>query len=378
MPKSNKNNKQSRTEMAPHFPKGLPEIMHDYLHADIKFPAKKIESFTLFGVNAEDVLGSRIANLILHAGEKEVEEALRLIKKHPEMLRRTVVGKDRIGRVVEGALISIAAMAEDLNVPNMAYVSREQVLANDELGVVERLIDIAKNHLSPQEILKQLEVVTSDAAKQATQERNQRYLNAVITFAEGLKKVKLDYCNELITEFEKEIHAITSKKITMGVIFDPVILMNAGAWLAKHAEYFPYEDELDDLSKEKIRILCVTIFGTLQAQLSSRDAQFILFNTKENPPRTLENQDGSLSYFDVSSSLGKDFYLGTLDGFFGGKKEIEKIITYNKSMKVDLFAGVFYCNYKFRKMDKNANMNGIVLEQELLAKEQKEDQCSVM
>src|SRR5258708_5035707 len=80
--------------MSTFFPDGLPQIVLDSLGGNIAktkdLTLERRQQFKLFGRNIQDVLqplATRAAKLILGGEEKEVEEALALVKKHPDILR---------------------------------------------------------------------------------------------------------------------------------------------------------------------------------------------------------------------------------------------------------------------------------------------------
>ena len=290
-------------------PPGLPEIVLDI---QAENPFQSYARFRLFGRTLEEVMGDEaamIGNLILQGEEQEVEQALALIKTKPILLHCKTEATDPLGRgVKEKTLLQIAAMAGDVDL-------KPGIGEEKDRGLVERLIAVGK--LSKEEIAEQLEVITGVAAQKENKARNERYLTAIKKFGIGICKVKADdkdeferNCIDHIKQLEQDLQAESEKEITSGYIFDPSILEEAVKWFEDNIESF------GGWSSTKSDIFWVKGFGKLQRLLSSRDAQVVLtglgrlVNSGALPPRLL-NDPEQLSYFYNSSSrLGVDFYLG--------------------------------------------------------------------
>jgi len=309
-------------------PPGLPEIVLGYLDNDIKpiqhrdkqtkYPSQSYVRFRLFDRTLEDVMSyeaARLGNLILRGEEKEIEQALALIKKKPILLHCKTEATDPLGRVVKGkTLLQIAAIAGDVDL-------KQRIGEEKDRGLVERLIAVGK--LSKEEIAEQLEVITGVAAQKENKARNERYLTAIKKFGIGICKVKADdkdeferNCIDHIKQLEQDLQAESEKEITSGYIFDPAILEEAVKWFEDNIESF------GGWSSTKSDIFWVKGFGKLQRLLSSRDAQVVragigrLVDSGALPPRLLNDPEQLPDFYNSSSQLGVDFYLG-----YGGRQE---------------------------------------------------------
>ncbi len=286
-----------------------------------KFSSEKRQQFTIFGIKAKDLvdrMGSEeaalLANLILHGEENDVEEALVLVKKNPDLLRSQCIATDPLKRRVLGTPLQIVAMAGDMN------LIEGKIKEEKNRGLVERLKAAAG--LSDEEVRDQLEeVLTSKEAVAENQKRNQRILDAIKAFGEGIIKAKEKYegndfaelralCQPLIEQLEKDLTLNPNEVIKSGYVFDPTILQKAAEWFEKNVNSF------GDWRTIQSDVFWVNGFGKLQSKLSSRDAQVIragivnLVDDKKVPTRSLRNSDGSSSFYNSSSRLGLDFYLG--------------------------------------------------------------------
>jgi hypothetical protein len=308
--------------MPVYFPPGLPEISLDYLVGDIDPTSedKKTEkcyvhesAVTLFGRSFSDLMhpdAALVANLILRGEEKDVKEALTLIKKNPDLLRYHTLATDPLGRQIKGTPLQIAAIAGDMDL-------KEGIQDEKDRGMVERLI--AASNLSKEEVANQLECITSIKAKQINEKRNQRILSAIIRFGEAIIESKADnksfetyqaHCKPLIDQLEKDLQPDSKDVVNKGYVFDPKILHDAMKWFEDNVKRF------GGWWSNKSDVFWVNGIGKLQSRLSSRDAQVIragigdLVDNERLPARTLNNSDGLSYFFNTTSRLGKDFYLG--------------------------------------------------------------------
>lgn len=304
-----------------------PQLILDYLDGDI-FPIaleSKIEArtkyyaqFKLFGRSLHDMMkdeASILANLILHGEEKDIEEVLKIVKKKPILLHVETEARDPLLRPISGTLLQIAAMAGDVNFKSGIQDEKEQ-------GVVERLI--AAGDLSKEETADQLQCLVSKKAIEENENRNQRILASIKRFGEGITETKADKnmsfeayqirCKSLIDQLEKDLQPDIKTVITTGYVFDPKILHIAAKW---------FEDNVGRFGgwwSVQSDVFWVNGFGKLQSKLSSRDAQVTragigyLVDDGVVPGRTLNNSDKTSYFFNSSSRLGVDFYLG----YYGG------------------------------------------------------------
>lgn len=324
-------------------PKGITQIVAKLLNGDINFNWSgdaKTKSFTveernrfrLFNKPIESLLIERqmhpdpeaatIANILLRSEEKEVSQALDLIKikltKDPAYLDFAIEAVDHLQRKVKGTLLQIVAMAADV-------VSVDGIENEEEHGLVERLAIMGK--LSTEEITSQLQIITSHEAKRANEKRNQRILNAVKRFGEELLvkwkefeetmldtsegpalknlsieskqylnrmlgpsrpryKMRLeDFCKPIIDELNATL--ISNETITSGFIFDLAILRETVKWLEENMKDFDAKRRLPG----NLYSRCVV--EPLRAKLSMRDIQvvgepFAILYHQESPPRDLE------------------------------------------------------------------------------------------
>jgi len=305
------------------FPKGLPEIFLDYLGGDIKpisEPNTKGESlseqykeFKLFGKKLSDIMHEeavKVSNLILQGEEKEIEEALAIVRKKPFLLRCEVEAQDLLGRRVRGTPLQIAAMAGDLDL-------KPGITVEKDLGMVERLVAAGK--LSQEEVKEQLKCVTSKEALKANEERNERVLVAIKKFGNNIAEVKADNnlnfeafqlrCKPFIDQLEEDLRPNNQSVTAAGYIFDPTVLQKAAEWFQENLQKF------GDLWGFNSDVFWVNGFGTLQANLSSRDAEIIragvycLIFRGDMPLRLLDKS---------GSQLGRVHYIGYFGGHVGG------------------------------------------------------------
>ena len=304
-----------------YFPPGLPAIVLDYLDGDVlsydekPIPAKSRQDLMLFGRKYHELIStdaSIVAELILKGEENDVEEALKLVRQNPSLLHRQAKAKDPLGRWIQGTLLQIAAMAGDVDL-------KAGIIEEKEHGLVERLKLAGK--LSAEEVAEQLKVITSDEAKQANEKRNQRVLDVIKKFGEGIIKKAEEFksdrsfkefqiqCQSIIDQLESDLTAGMKEVIISGYIFDPSILQKAAEWFNDNQHRF------SSFWSNRGDVFWINGFGKLQSKLSSRDAQIILkgagnfIDDGEMPNRTLNNADGTSDFFNLTSRLGVDFYL---------------------------------------------------------------------
>lgn len=311
-------------------------IILDYLDGDVisywqgdketkNFSSKVRQQFTLLGKKAKDLpkingslKASRVANLILRGKEKNIEEAITLVRKNPDLLRLSCIATDPLNRRVQGTPLQIAAMAGDIDL-------QEGITDPKKRGAVEQLI--AVSNLSKEEIAEQLTdieiAITGNAATQENEKRNERVLNAIKTFGEGIFLKAKEYkgnnfrelqahCQPLIEQLEKDLTPDPNEVIKSGYIFDPAILQKAGQW---------FEDNVDLFGgwwgTIQSHVFGVNGFGKLQSKLSARDAQVVragighLIKDKIIPARTTLKNSGGSSHFDNPTfKLGLNYCLG--------------------------------------------------------------------
>ena len=297
-----------------------------------KFSSEQRQQFKLFGTKTKelvDKVGSEeaalLANLILCGEEKDVEEALVIVKKKPDLLTAQCIATDPLKRRVLGTPLQIAAMAGDVN------LRKGEIKEEENRGLVERLKDAAC--LSDEEVTYQLkEVLTSNEAVAENEKRNQRILNAIRAFGEGIIKAKEKYegndfvglqalCHAFIEQLENDLTLNLNEVIKLGYIFDLTILQKAAEWFRHNIKRF------EGWSSIQSDVFWVNGFGKLQSKLSSRDAQIInvgicgLVDTKKIPMRSLRNENGSHYFYNSSSRLGLDFFLGYYGAPFGGRQD---------------------------------------------------------
>lgn len=307
--------------MPVYFPRGLPEIMLGYLGGDIHPKPKKhppthsYQPVKLFGKKFKEWMhpeAAKVASLVLRGLEKDVEEALALIKKNPDLLRYHAIATDPLGRRVKGTPLQIAAMAGDVDL-------REGIQEEKDRGMVERLI--AAGNLSHEEVVEQLQVMTSEEAQQENEKRNQRILAAIIKFGESIRDVQEDKhkkmsfkkfqmaCKDHINQLEKDLQAGANELITSGYVFDPRLLSKTTKW---------FEDNFKKFGRaltNQGKVFLINGFGKLQSRLSSRDAQVIVEGVGNLvqgycPLRILISQNGACYFLNPTSQLGVNFYLG--------------------------------------------------------------------
>lgn len=312
-------------------------ILLDYLDADLiiyyqgdkitqKFSPKQRQQFTLFGAKPKALMyevgseeAASVANLILRGEEKEVNEALALVKKNPDLLRTQCIATDPLGRRVAGTPFQIAAMAGDVN------LLEGEIKEEKNRGLVERLKAVAG--LSDEEVREQLEeVFASNEAIAENEKRNQRILDAIKAFGEKVIKASEKYkgndfeelqvlCQPVIKQLESDLTLHPNEVIKSGTIFDLTILQKAEEWFEENVNRF------GDWWSIQSDVFWVNGVGKLQSQLSSRDARVIragigdLVDYNKVPTRLLRNSDGASYFYNTSSHLGQDIYLG----YYGGE-----------------------------------------------------------
>lgn len=275
-------------------------------------------------------LAIQVGHLFVHGGEDEVTQGLALVEQNSKILDCKVVIKDRKKRQLKGYLISIAAMIDETR------LSTHMLLTIDEIdpkktGIVNQLIEInhRKKCLLPATILEHLQVVLSPEAKKINMERTEKFLNAVIKFGEGLQNLKdpsqlemTSVClKSLISEYEQKLETIIGEIYTAGFLFDLNILLSTIKWFIENEDTFgnsqykkSYEEtevEIDPLFWKRTSLFWVIGFGKLQDLMSSRDVHFLLHGHSEEPPRSIQNKDGT-SYFDSNSGLGSTYCIDIL------------------------------------------------------------------
>jgi len=335
-----------------HFTNGLPEIVLDYLGTDIKpiselktnakSNQKKYSEFKLFGRKLADLMQKealKVSNLILQGEEKEVEEALAIVRENPLLLRCEVEAKDPIGRRVRGTALQIAAMAGDADL-------KTNITEENKKGMVERLIKAGD--LSKEEIIEQLKCVTSFEAELANEVRNRRVLAAIKKFGNDLSEIKTGSnesfeefqlrCKYNIDQLEAGLKSANENVITAGYIFDIAILQKSIKWYKENLEklngYWSYQSD----------IFWVKAFGKLQTNLSFSDAVIIErgvghWNSNQTiPARSLNNT--------TRLEIGLSTYIGYFepkkagDGGFPGARAawFDRIISNKKNSIAKLCA----------------------------------------
>jgi len=290
----------------------MPDISLDFLD-DESLPVlepKKYDEFKMFDVRPIDLTAKMVGNLILKGEEKDINEALALVRKEPNLLRCKIRARDPLGRLVEGTPLQIAAMAGDVNL--------KPGVADEYLGMVERLI--AAGSLSKEEVIEQLKCVTSCEAMQANKARNVYVLTAITRFGDIIAKTKTRGINNLeamqlrckpfIDQLDRDLYPDTETVINTGYIFDPEILQKTTEWFKANIKKF------NGWGSRKSDVFWVNGFGKLLTRLSSRDAQVfragVGYLVKDGivPGRTLNNRDGTSFFFNKQSKLGVTFYIG--------------------------------------------------------------------
>jgi hypothetical protein len=315
---SHSHNPNAPTECMPVFLTGgldsVPELILSYGDGDFdssldekgseKYSIEKRQKLTLFGKNILDLMALRVANLVLSADEKSVEEALTIVNKNPSLVRYIVITTDDNGNTVQGTPLQIAAMAGDVDL-------QEEISPEKNRGIVERLA--SASGLSKEEVKKQLHVITSVEAKQENEKRNQRILKVIIDFGNSILKAVTDdnialedlkkLCQPIIDQLEVNLKPDPGFIITSGYIFDPRILSEAAKWFKENVNRFGgYYSHGSDL-------LCISGFGKLQKMFSARDFQIIragichLVDEGIIPPRVLIDKN-------LKSRTGVHYYIG--------------------------------------------------------------------
>jgi hypothetical protein len=312
-------------EMMPvRFPSGLPKIVLHYLDSDMlpvqqRNQPQQYTQFKLFARTLTDLIRDEAAvvgNLILRGEEKDVEDALAIIRKKPILIHCQTEATDPLGRRVKGTLLQIAAMAGDVDLK--AGIRNEKVR-----GMAERLI--AAGNLSQEEVAEQLQVITCHEAQLENEARIQHILSAVKKFGTSICEVKTNknmqfgvfqtLCKPLIDQLETDLQTDTKGMITSGYIFDPKILQEATKWFVENVD-----KRFGGWWSIQSDVFWVNGFGKLQSKLSSRDAQVVnagigrVVDQGNLPSRTLNNASGASHFYNSTSHLGASFYLG----YYGG------------------------------------------------------------
>jgi len=262
-----------------------------------------------------------LGNLILKGGEKEIEEALAIVKNSPTLLSYEVEAIDPLGRRVRGTLLQIAAMGGDVDL--IPYITD-----SSQRGAVEKLA--AAGNLFKQEIIDQLKCVTSDEALRANEVRNKRILAAIKKFGNAITEVKTDGVYNLkeiqahykpyIDKLDKDLTPDTESVTTSGYIFDPTILQKTSEWYEENHQKFGC------FFSHQSKIFLINGFGKLQAKLSARDAMSFnsgivnLFHYKKVPKRSLQNSDGNSYFYNPDSNLGASIFLSNKGEASTGKQ----------------------------------------------------------
>lgn len=247
--------------------------------------------FKIFDKSIKDLRSKEaalIGNLILRGEEKDVEQAIALVKKNPTLLHCKMKAVDPLGRyTAEITILEAAFMAGDVDL--------KPGIPNDrDRGIAERLI--AAGNLSAEAVAEQLQIITSEKAQLENEARNNRLLAAIRRFGEGICNVKeaknfvefQQCCEPLLAQLNKDLQDEAKRVITAGYIFDPIILQRAVHWFEDNVKKFGgYETMQSNMFWAGFR--------KLQSQLSSRDAQVVgadissLVNDGKIPRRTLQN-----------------------------------------------------------------------------------------
>jgi hypothetical protein len=296
-------------------PNGIPEIVLDYLDGEInsywqgeqetkKFSVVERQEFKLFSRTYKNLINSEaalVAKRVLRGDEKSINEALDLIRKKPDLLHYHTQATDPQGRIVQGTIIAIAAMAGDLDcIPG--------ITSEENRGAVERLA--LAGGLSKEEVIDQLQVITSKESQVINEQRNQRILGFIKQFGYGvLLKYKLNEyfyrdggrssgeknevlraaCKQEIDDLKNNLSREAKKIITAGYIFDPKLLQYMAEWFeCRTGIYFG-----DNSWNAEKNILIEDGFMRLEDALSFRDKQFLLLDNRRSLdsekiiPRTL-------------------------------------------------------------------------------------------
>lgn len=312
-----------------YFPPGIMLLFWEYLGKDVilcwpgnpeikPFTSEQLKQFTLFGKTSDQLIdpeATELGNLILRGEEKEVVEVLRRVREKPHLLRCPASSRDPLDRNVIGTPLQIAAMAGDVG------------LIKGDRGLVEQLIEAG--NLTHDEVVNQLEVVTSFEAKLTTESRNKQTQHLVEKFADDIireidirginryldmskdnLKIFHQNCDPHFQRFKKALIELRKEVIKIGLISDPTKLKNAVEWFENNTFRFGGKKSIG------ATVFFIYCFGTLQGESSSRDAQVIhadlnnLVKEMKIPSRHLQNPDGTSNFFNSHSRLGVTFYYG--------------------------------------------------------------------
>jgi len=259
----------------------------------------KDAQLTFFGSPRLD-LPHTLGTLILRGEENDVETVLAHVKENPALLDVVVTVKDPLGTPVTGTLLQLAAMAGDVNL-------KSDITNEKDRGLVERLADAGG--LSKERVAEDLACITSKEAQDANDKRVERYLAIIKKFGNSLCEGKITD-DEAIAQLEKELLEERSKAVNAGFVFDPKILHDTAKWFEENVNRF------GDWWTPQSDAFWINGFGKLQSLLSSRDAQVVrtgiskVVDDSVMAERTLKNPSGDSHFYNASSKLGRDFYLG--------------------------------------------------------------------
>jgi hypothetical protein len=254
----------------------------------------KYAQLNFFGKHYSDILHT-LGQMILRGCITDLETVLAYVKKNPSLMDTIITVEDPSGTPVIGTFLQIAAMAGDVNI-------NSNITDEKDRGFVESLI--IAGGLTKERVTHELACITSEITRLANDERNYRYLEIIKEFGVSIHQG----VNEI---FERKLQSEKSQAITCGFIFDPKILLDTILWFEKNLSHF------GDYFSPKSDVFWINGFGKLQSMLSARDAQVIKAGIQnvidENimPVRSLKNPDGGSYYYNTSSDLGRNFYLGT-------------------------------------------------------------------
>jgi len=330
-------------------PQGVRRMILDFFDGDFKYSketyAQNLQALTLFGIKHRELISteaSQVAELILRGTEGDIKKAETLVKNNPSLLHRQAQVQDFLGRWIRGTLLQIAVMTGDVDL-------EPGITNKEDRGIAERLT-LAAN-LSSLQVKEQLaEILTSEKAKRINEEKNQRVLQAIQRFGEGILKVKREYqgnnfedfqrrCQSCIDQLEEALTPNPKEVITSGYVFDLKILQDAVDWfrtkLSERSQPQPNIDHFgfrgDEWWNVAGRVFWVNGIGKLQKLLSRRDRQLMQQpryggSLTRIPSRSLIIPEESADCFgSLFSQLGRDFYLGHRglgclnieDGYYG-------------------------------------------------------------
>jgi hypothetical protein len=298
-------------------PRGVRDIILDYLHHDIKpmqnatdgkSVSRHYSEFKLLGRDLRYFMDfsplENAAQSILSGNEKGIQEVLKLVKENPMLLHIPTKAFDARDRCIVGSLLQMAAMMGDFNL-------KPAIHHEEEMGLVERF-KIAAN-LSDDIVNDELQVILGREAILENEKRNQLVLVGVDKLLKGIFGQKIqrnetfhhfhERCLPFAVDFNDKLEEITDKPIKLGYIFDPSIISQAAkkleSYIKRRKDWFSFH----------CAIFRVLGLGTLQKHLSIRDAQIVqlgMNNYIEKHQIPARNLDANFYY---SSLLGLDHYL---------------------------------------------------------------------